>query len=115
MLHGFEADLAFLFGAGFADPDHAAADGIQFIVAGDDLDHLPSPEPEAASQAEALGRTIHNEAGNPVWLRAEINDYAGSLSHGDAFRAASFASWEGGHCFVLDEEFHNTPIMERVP
>ena len=41
-LEGFEADLAILFGAGFTDPHHAAADGVQLIVAGDDLDELPA-------------------------------------------------------------------------
>ena len=110
-LDGFEANLAFLFGTGFADPDHTATDGVQFIIAGDDLDHLPTLEPEAAPQAEALRRTVHNEAGNPMRLRTEVNHHAGSLSHGDTFRAAAIVSWEGGHCFVLDEEFHNTPIM----
>jgi hypothetical protein len=101
VLKGFEADLAFLLGAGFADPDHAAADGIQFVIARDDLDQLSAFEPEAASEAEALGRTVHNEAGNPARLRAEIDDHAGSLSHGGTLGASGFMHGGGGHCFVL--------------
>ena len=53
-LKGFEADLAVLFGAGLADPNYATADGVQFIVAGDDLDELPALEPEAPTEAESL-------------------------------------------------------------
>ena len=59
MLNGFEADLAILFGSRFAGPDHAAPDGIKLIVAGDDFDELPGPEPGAAPEAEAFGRTVH--------------------------------------------------------
>ena len=69
MLNGFEADLAILFGAGFSNPHHAAADGVEFVVAGDDLDKLPGPEPGAAPKAESLGRSIHDEAGNPLGVR----------------------------------------------
>ena len=32
MLEGFEADFAILFGAGFANPHDATADGVQFVV-----------------------------------------------------------------------------------
>jgi hypothetical protein len=41
VLERFEADLAILFGARLTDPDYAATDGVQFIIAGDDLDELP--------------------------------------------------------------------------
>lgn len=114
-LEGFEADLAILFGARFADPDYTTFDGVQFIVAGDDFDELATFEPEAASETESIGRTVHDEAGDAVWLRAEIDDYAGTLSHDSAFGAAAIACGEGGQCFVLGEEFHDTPIMGRVP
>lgn len=111
-LNGFEADLALLFGTGFADPNHAAADSIQFIVAWNDLDKLSAFEAEAASKTEPLGRPVHDKAGNPLGLRAEIYDHAGSLFHDDTFRATAFVRVEGGHSFVLNEDFHNTPIME---
>ena len=42
-LDGFETDLAILLGTGFTDPDDAAADGIQFVIAGNDLDDLSPP------------------------------------------------------------------------
>lgn len=91
MLNGFEADLAVLFGAGFADPDHAAADGVEFIIAGDDLDKLPGAEPRAAPKAKPLGRPIHDEAGNTLRVRTEIDDDAGSFSQGNAFGSAAFS------------------------
>jgi len=65
-----EADFAVLLGAGFADPDHAAADSIQFIIAGYDLDELPALQPETAAEAETALRTVNDKAGNPLRLRA---------------------------------------------
>lgn len=91
LLEGFEADFAVLFGAGFADPNHAAADGIQLIVAGDDFDELAAFQPEAAPKTESLGRTVHDEAGDALWLRAEVDDYAGSFSQGNSFGAAAIS------------------------
>jgi len=90
VLEGFEADLAILLGAGFADPDHAAAAGVQFVVAGNDLDELAASQPEAAAEAKPLGRTIHDEAGNPLRVGAEIDDHAGSFFHDNALGAAAF-------------------------
>lgn len=104
-----------MFGAGFADPNYAAADGIQFIVARDDLNHLSGPQPETATEAEAPLRAVNDKTGNPLGVRAEVDDNAGSLSRDSAFRAAAFVRLKGGHCFVLNEDSHNTPIMERVP
>lgn len=111
-LKGFEADLTVLLGAGFADPHYATFDGIQFIVAGNNLNELAALQPESATEAEALGRAVHNEAGDALGVRAEIDDHAGSLSHGDTLRAAAFVRREGGHCFVLDGEFPHCTIME---
>jgi len=91
VLNGFEADLAVLFGAGFADPNYAAADGVEFIITGDDLDKLPRPKSRAAPEAKPLGRPIHDEAGNTLWVRTEINDDTGSFSQGNAFGAAAFS------------------------
>lgn len=84
-LDGFEADLAILFGAGLADPDHATLDGIQFVVPGNDLDDLPALQPETAPEAEATLRAVNNQAGNTLGFRAEVDDHAGSLSRGSAF------------------------------
>ena len=104
-LDGFEADLAFLFGAGSADPNYATLDRVQFIVAGDDLDELPALEAETAPEAESFGGTVHHKAGNPLGLKAKINDYARSFSHGDTFGASGFACGKCGHCFVLGAGF----------
>ena len=90
VLYGFEANLAILFGAGFADPDNATSDDIQLVVAGDDFDELSAPKPEAAPKAKSFRRTVHDEAGNTLRLRAEINDHASSLSHGGTFGASAF-------------------------
>lgn len=65
-LDGFEAEFAVLFGAGFADPDDTTLNGIQFIVAGDDLDELTSLQPETAAEAEAALRTVNDKAGNTL-------------------------------------------------
>jgi hypothetical protein len=40
---GLKAGLALLFGAGLADPNNTAMDGVQGIVVGDDLDRLSAP------------------------------------------------------------------------
>jgi hypothetical protein len=105
LLEGFEADLAILFGARLTDPDDAAADGVQFIIAGDDLDELPGPQPEATAEAETFGGAVHDEAGNPLGVRAEVDDHTRSLFHGDTFATAAFAPKEGWHGFFPDGEF----------
>ena len=107
-LDGFEADLAILFGAGLADPDHAAADGIQFIIAGDDLDELTTFEPEAAPEAEALGRTVNNKAGNPLGMRSEVDNNTRPFLSNDALRAAAFVHWKCWHGFFLEGFPHYT-------
>jgi len=91
VLNGFEADLTILLGARFADPDHTAPDSVEFIIAGDDLDKLPGPEPRAAPKSKPLGRPVHDEARNTLWVRTEIDDNAGSFSQGNAFGAAAFS------------------------
>jgi len=104
-LEGFEADFAFLFGAGLANPDHAAPDGVEFVITRDDLDQLSGSQPGAAAETESLGRTVHNQAGDPLGVRAEVDDDTGSFSDSDAFGAAAFAPKEGWHGFFLDGEF----------
>lgn len=86
----------------------AAPNGAQF-VAGDDLHELPAPEPETAAKPEPFGRTIDNQARNPLRHRTEVDDHAGSLPRGNPFRAASFVRGEGGHSFVLDGGFPQDP------
>ena len=104
-LKGFEAELAFLFGSGLTDPDHATADGVEFIVARNDLDELARPQAKAAAKAESFGGAVHDQARNTLRLRAEVDDHTGSFSHGDTFRAAAISPKEGWHGFFLDGEF----------
>jgi hypothetical protein len=109
-LEGAETHLAFLLRAWFADPCDAAPNGAQF-VAGDDLHELSTPEPKTAAKPEPFGRTIDNQARNPLRDRTEVDDQAGSLPRGNPFRAASFVRGEGGHSFVLDGDFPQDPPL----
>ncbi len=38
-LNGFRADFALVVGAGFSDPDHAAAHGVERVLIHDNFDH----------------------------------------------------------------------------
>ena len=113
-LEGLQAHLAFLLRAWFADPYDGAPNRAQF-AAEDDLHELSTPEPETAAEPEPFGRTIDNQARNPLRDRTEVDDHARSLPRGNPFRAASFVGREGGHSFVLDGDFLRTPIMKQVP
>lgn len=48
-LNSFQADLAFVFGAGFADPNHAAAPPTMGLIFQHDFDELSSPQMEIAA------------------------------------------------------------------
>ena len=95
-LHGLDAHLTFLFGACFADPDNAAANGVQ-LIAWNDLDDLSALEMETASEPETFGRAIDTQAGNALRMGAEIDDYTGAFLGDDALRATAFVSRKGGH------------------
>ncbi len=103
-LDGFESHLAFLFGPWLADPHHAAANGVQLIVARDDLDDLSALEPETSPEPKPLRRTVDDEAGNSLRVGAEVDNDAGSLLYDDPLGAATFVRREGGHGFVLDAD-----------
>ena len=104
-LDGFESYFAFLFGTWFADPHDATADGLEFILAGNDLHDLAAPEPEASPEPESLGGAIHNQAGDPLRVGAEVDDDAGTFLRDDAFGAAALVAVECGHGFVLGAIF----------
>jgi hypothetical protein len=42
-LGGFQADFSFLLGASLADPDHAAAHGVERVGIQDNFDNLTTP------------------------------------------------------------------------
>jgi len=77
-LDGFQADFSFLFGAGFADPDHAAALGAGRLFVEDKFDHLAAPKVETSAQPEAFYRGIEDEAREPLWLAVQIDDQGGA-------------------------------------
>lgn len=104
-LDRFEADLAILFGARFANPDYAATDGVQFIVARDDFDELATFKPKAAPETESLWRPVDDEARDALWLRAEVDDHARSLSGGNSLGAAAFVHGKCRHGFFLEGGF----------
>ena len=53
-LEGFQADLSFLLGAGFADPDHPAAlDGVRVLIE-DKFDCLTALKVETSAQPETF-------------------------------------------------------------
>jgi hypothetical protein len=103
-LDGFEPHLAFLLRSWFADPYDAAPNGIQLIVVGDDLDDLSALQPETSPEPEPLGRTVHDQAGNPSWVGSEVDHHAGSLFRDNTLRAATFVRREGVHGFTFDAE-----------
>ena len=79
-LDGFQTDFSFLLGAGFADPDHAAAQGVAWVLVQDDFDYLPAPKAETTAQPETLFRGIEDEAGEPFLVAVQIDDQTGALS-----------------------------------
>src|SRR5258707_2013945 len=78
-LYRFQAGLAFLLGASFADPYHAASHGAKRILVKDELDRLPTPQPEIPVQSEPALRGIHDQTGNSRLVSFEVDDQAGAL------------------------------------
>lgn len=96
-LTGFHADFAFLLGASFADPGHAAVleDGRVFIE--DKLDHLAAPEVQTSAQPKTFFRGIEDETGEPLLVAAQIDDQTGGLLRHQPLRAAALGHREAGH------------------
>src|SRR6266849_4679123 len=78
-LDGFQAGFSFMLGAGFADPDHAAALGAGRLFIEDKFDHLAAPKVETSAQPETFFRGIEDEAGEPLRLAVQIDDQAAAL------------------------------------
>jgi hypothetical protein len=57
-LGGFQADFTILLGAGFADPDHAAALRAERVFIEDKFDHFAAPKVEKSAQPETFFRGI---------------------------------------------------------
>jgi hypothetical protein len=53
-LHDFQADFALMLGAGFADPDYAAALAARRIFIEDKLDYLAALSEETSAQPETF-------------------------------------------------------------
>ena len=111
-LHAFESYLAFLLGSWLADPYHVTANGVQLIVARDDLDDLSTLEPETAPEPEPVGRAVHNQAGNPLGVGTEVDNNAGSLLYDDPLGSATFVLKKGGHGFILETDFPHVKHIE---
>jgi len=98
-LDGFQADFSLLLGAGFADPDHAAALGAGRLFVEDKFDHLAVPKIETSAQPETFFRGIEDQAGEPLRLAVQIDDQAGAPLRHHTLRAAGFEDRKAGHSF----------------
>ncbi len=78
-LDDFQAGFSLLLGGGSADPDHAAALGAGRLFIEDKFDHLAAPKVETSAQSETFFRGIEDEAGEPLRLPVQIDNYAGRL------------------------------------
>jgi hypothetical protein len=99
-LDGLEADFSFLFGAGFADPDYAAALWGGRLFVEDKFDDLATPNVESSAQPEAVFRGIEDEAWEPPGPAFQIDDQAGRPFGLHTFRAASSGGTGAGHFFI---------------
>jgi hypothetical protein len=78
----FEADISFLLGASFADPDYAAALGAERVLIEDKFDHLAAPKMETTAQPKSFFRGIQEEAGESPLVAVQIdNQAAAPLRH----------------------------------
>jgi len=98
-LNGLQADFSLLLGAGFADPDHAAALGAGRLFVEDQFDHFAAPQVEISAQPKPFFRGIQDEAGESLRLAVEIDDQAGAPLRHHTLRAAGFGEREAGHSF----------------
>ena len=96
-LYRFQAGLAFLLGARFADPHHTAAHGAERVLVQDQFDLLPAPQSEISVQPEPALRGIHHQTGNSRLVSFEVDDQAGALLRRNPPQAASFGNRKAGH------------------
>src|SRR5260370_27687245 len=96
-LNGFEANLAFAPGAGFAGPDHATAHGMERVLVQDDFDNLAAPEVEIAAQSESIFGGIQNQAGQSFLVTVEVDDETGTRFGKDALEAPALGNGKTGH------------------
>ena len=99
-LNGFQADFSLLLGAGFADPDHAAALGAGRLFIEDKFDHLAAPKVENSAQPETFFRGIEEEAREPSLVAVQIDDQAGAPLRNHPLRVAGLGNREAGHSFT---------------
>src|SRR6266404_4484638 len=99
-LYRFQAGLAFLLGASFADPYHAASHGAKRVLVKDELDRLPASQPEISVQPEPALRGVDHQTGNSRLASFEVDNQAGALLRRNPPQAAAFGNGKGGHAFA---------------
>ena len=84
-----------MLGASFADPDHAAAHGVQRVLVQDYFDNLSPPQMEPAPHPEPVFRGIENKTGQPFLISVEVDYQTGARRFGeDALGAADLREQE---------------------
>jgi hypothetical protein len=103
-LDGFQADFAFLLGAGFADPDNSAALGAGHVFIDDKFDHLASPKTGTSAQPETSFRWIDDQARESLGIAVQIDDQAGAPLRDHPRRAATLGDRKAGHSLTRCSE-----------
>jgi len=83
-----EPNFAFLFGPGFADPNHAASHGVERVFIQDDFDYLSTPQSEISAHPEPIVRGIKHK----TRLSFEIENQAGTPFAKASLRVATFGN-----------------------
>jgi hypothetical protein len=81
-LHRFQTGFSRLIGAGFANPDHVAADRSERLIIKDKFNDLPTLKLVTLSQSETVLRGIKDKARESLGMAIQIDDQAGApLQH----------------------------------
>src|SRR6267142_5351503 len=87
-LDSFQPDFAFLLGACFADPNHAASHRVERVFIQDDFDYLSAPQLESSAHPEPIVRGIKHKAR----LSFKFEDQAGTPFARASLRVATFGN-----------------------
>src|SRR5579864_7005248 len=96
-LHGLQASLPFVFGAGLANPNDAAAHSTERFVVEYDLDDLAAAQMERAAKAKAFLGGVDHKAGKAFGAAGGSDDQAGARFGGCAFGATAPGVRQAGH------------------
>jgi hypothetical protein len=99
-LYDFQADFAVVLGAGFADPDHAAALANGRVFIEDKFDHLAALNMETSAQPETYFREIEDEAGEPLLVAVQADDQVGAPLRHHSRRLAALGNRKAEHSFT---------------